>query len=94
MISDGLAKLIFPNEDPVGKHAILWKGQASLDAVVGDICERGLASSPTLPVYLPYGRYALTTGFVVHTRGTPRALIGIDSSLMKGAAAWQPIRGE
>jgi putative ABC transport system permease protein len=71
VISARLAKTIFPNEDPVGKYVSLWKGPGSMDAevigVVGDSRERGLTSDPTLTVYLPYGRNALTTEFVAHT---------------------------
>ena len=36
--------------------------------MVGDSRERGLISDPSLIVYLPYGRNALTTEFVAHTR--------------------------
>ena len=79
VISERLAKLIFPNEDAVGKHAILWKGQGGMDAevigVVGDSRERGLTADPTLTVYIPYGANALTGEFVVHTRGNPLALM-------------------
>jgi len=79
VISDRLAKLLFPNQDPVGRHVILWKGQINRDAevigVVGDSRERGLAADPTRTVYLPYGRIALTSEFVVHTWGNPLALI-------------------
>src|SRR5437870_5477407 len=79
VISERLAKLIFPDECPVGKHAILWKGQSNLDAevvgVVGDMRERGLTSGATLTVFLPYGRNALTSEIVVHTRGNPLALM-------------------
>jgi len=78
VISERLAKLIFPKEDAVGKHVVLWKGQGGMDAevvgVAGDSRERGLASEPTLTVYLPYGRNALTGEFVVYTRGNPLAL--------------------
>ena len=77
MISERLAKLIFPNEDAVGRHAVLWKGQGGLDAevvgVVGDMRERGLVNKPTLTVYLPYGRNVVPTEFVVQTRGNPQA---------------------
>ena len=63
VISERLAKRIFPNVDPVGKHVILWKGQGNMDAevvgVVGDSRERGLASNSSLTVYLPYGTNAL-----------------------------------
>jgi putative ABC transport system permease protein len=78
VISQRLAKLLFPNEDATGKQVLLWKGQSELDAevigVVGDSRERGLASDPTFTVYLPYGRNALTPEFVVHTRGNPLAI--------------------
>jgi predicted lysophospholipase L1 biosynthesis ABC-type transport system permease subunit len=79
VISERLAKLIFPKEDPAGKHVVLWKGQSDMDAevigVVGDSRERGLASAPTLTVYLPYGPNALVSEFVVHTLGNPLALV-------------------
>ena len=84
MISEQLAKLIFPNEDrpnedPVGRSVILWKGQSNSEAevigVVGDSRERGLAAGPALTVYLPYGDAALPTQFVVHTRSNPLALM-------------------
>ena len=79
VISERLAKLLFPNEDPVGQHALLWKGQSNMDAevigVVGDSRERGPASDPTLTVYLPYGANALIGEFILHTRGDPVALV-------------------
>jgi putative ABC transport system permease protein len=73
MISERLAKRIFPNEDATGKKVILWKGQGNLNGevvgVVVDSRERGLIADPTLTVYLPYGPTALTEEFVIHTRG-------------------------
>jgi predicted permease len=78
MISERLAKRIFPNENAIGKRVILWKGQSNLDAevigIVGDSRERGPAAGPSLTVYLPYGPGALTTEFVLHTRVRPLAL--------------------
>jgi putative ABC transport system permease protein len=80
VISLRLAKLLFPNDkDVVGRHVSLWKSQSNLDAevigVVGDSRERGVASEPTLTVYLPSGRNALTPEFVLHTRGNPLAVV-------------------
>jgi putative ABC transport system permease protein len=79
MLSSALAKLLFANEDPIGKHALLWKGQGGLDAevvgVVGDSLERGLDHGPALTVYLPYGRIGLPSEFVLQTRGDPMALV-------------------
>jgi putative ABC transport system permease protein len=75
MLSAALAKLLFPNEDAIGKHALLWKGQFNRDAevvgIVGDSVERGLDQGPALTVYLPYGRIAVPSEFVIETRGDP-----------------------
>jgi putative ABC transport system permease protein len=79
VISERLAKLLYPNQDPIGQHVLLWKGQSNRDAevvgVVGDMRERGLASNPTLTVYLPYGANALTGEFILQTRSNPLALM-------------------
>lgn len=95
VISQRLAKLIFPNEDPVGKHAILWKGQSSLEAevvgVIGDSRERGLASTPSLTVYLPYGANALPGEFVLHTRGNPLALVPTVRSIVSSLDSNLPV---
>jgi putative ABC transport system permease protein len=78
MFSSALARLLFPNEDPIGKHTILWKGQFNRDAevvgVVGDSLERGLDRGPALTVYLPYGRVAVPSEFVVETRDDPKTV--------------------
>jgi predicted permease len=78
VISQRLAKLLFGNEDAVSKHVALWKGQGNLDAevvgVVADSRERGPAADPTLTVYIPYGRNAPVSEFVLHTRGNPLAV--------------------
>ncbi|MEP7363488.1 MAG: ABC transporter permease [Acidobacteriota bacterium] len=79
VIGQSLAKILFPDDDAVGKSAVLWAGQSSGDAeiigVVGDVHERGLTSPPTLSVFLPGGRNALTGEVVVHTRRNPMALM-------------------
>jgi putative ABC transport system permease protein len=95
VISERLAASIFPNEDPIGKHVVLWKGQSGGDAevigVVGDMRERGLASDPTLTVYLPYGANALTGEIVIHTRGNPLALMPTVRSIVNGLDPNLPI---
>lgn len=78
IISQRLAKLLFPNDNAIGKRVALWKGQGGAEAevvgVVADSRERGPADDPTLTVYLPYGRNALTPEFVLHTSGNPLAV--------------------
>jgi predicted permease len=95
MISERLAKRILPNENPIGKHVVLWKGQSNLDAevigIVGDSRERGPASGPSLTVYLPYGSMALTTEFVVHTRIRPLALAPTIRSIVAGLDTNLPV---
>ncbi len=77
VISQRLAKLLFGKEEAVGKHVALWGNMdlvAEVIGVVADSRERGPASDPTLTVYLPYGRNALVSEFVLHTRGNPLAV--------------------
>jgi putative ABC transport system permease protein len=77
VISQRLAKLLFAKEDAIGKHVTLWSNMdfvAEVIGVVADSRERGPASDPTLTVYLPSGRNALVSEFVLHTRGNPLAV--------------------
>lgn len=87
MLSSALARLLFPNEDAIGKHTVLWKGQFNRDAevvgVVGDSVERGLDQGPALTVYLPYGRIALPSEFVIETRGDPMRAFPAVRTLIK-----------
>ncbi len=79
VISERLATLLWPDQDPVGHQALLWAGQNDLPAevigVVSDMRERGLEDDPTLAVYIPYGGASWHPSFVVHTAGDPLALV-------------------
>ena len=78
MISQRLAKRLFPNNDPIGRQVTLWKSQSNLPAeivgVVADSRERGPAAEDALIVYLPSGANALPDDFVVHTSTPPLSL--------------------
>jgi putative ABC transport system permease protein len=86
IISDRLAKVLFPNEDPIGKHVTLWKGSDNYDAeVIGAVAnsrERGLTSDPALSVYLPPGPKAVPLKFVARTGGNPHALAPVVRSIV------------
>ena len=78
VVSKRLADRLWPGETPIGKVAILWKGQGNqrgeVIGVVSDMRERGLESDPTLAVYFPAYGGALgrtTLQLVLHTRGRP-----------------------
>lgn len=97
VLSESLAKLLFPSEDAVGKQVKLWEGQSDPDmhaeviGVVADSRERGLAAKPTLTTYIPYGRNALTGEFILHTRGNPMALVPTVRSLVASADPNLPV---
>ena len=76
VISERLAKQIWPGENPVGKAATLWKGQSNDNAevigVVSDMREHRLDGDPTLSVYFPASDDQLantTLRLVMHTSG-------------------------
>lgn len=80
VVSRRVAELLWPNRDPVGRHAILWRGQdeeaAEVIGVVGDMRERGLAADPTLAVYIPYyGAARSPIHFVADADGSPAELV-------------------
>ncbi|HUR20239.1 MAG TPA: FtsX-like permease family protein, partial [Vicinamibacterales bacterium] len=77
VISQRLARQMWPGERAIGRTGILWKGQgddkAEVVGVVSDMRERGLETEPTFAVYLPaYGYLNVTTlRLVIQTRGNP-----------------------
>ncbi len=58
VISNSVAAYLWPNQDPIGRHMILWKGQGNRPAevigVVASIRDHGLDADPTRIVYMPY----------------------------------------
>jgi len=88
IISQRLAEMLWPGEDPVGRQALLWKGQgnnaAEVIGVVGNQRERGLEADPTLTVYIPsYGSGPGPIQFVVHTAGAPTTITSMLRSILK-----------
>lgn len=80
VVSQRLADLLWPGEDPVGRRIVLWKGQGDrpgeVIGVVGNMRERGLASDPTLAVYFSYYGSAFSPmQLVVHTTGSVEAAV-------------------
>ena len=59
--------------------------------MVADSHERGPKSGDTLTVYIPYGRNALTSEFVVHTRGNPLNFVGPIRSILGNLDANLPL---
>jgi putative ABC transport system permease protein len=88
IISKRLADTLWPGDDPVGRHALLWKGQSNFPAeiigVVANQRERGLEAAPTLTVYMPSnGAGPGPVQFAVHTSGNPTTLTPVLRSILK-----------
>ena len=80
IVSQRLADLLWPGQDPIGRQALLWRGQGNrkgeVIGVVGDMRERGLSQGPTLAVYLPaYGSGSDHMFFAIHTTASKEALV-------------------
>ncbi len=79
VISNAMAQLLWPDEDAVGKRALLWADSdriATIIGVVGDLRERGLEGDLRRAVYLP----AIITiwpdmGLIIHTAGDPMTVV-------------------
>jgi putative ABC transport system permease protein len=87
VLSQRLARLLFGNEDALGKRVDLWANSnfdAEVVGIVADSRERGPAAGPTLTVYLPYGRNAVVSEFVLHTRGNPLAVVHTVRAIVAG----------
>ena len=81
IISKRAADQLWPGENPIGRTAILWKGQGNrageVIGVVADMRERGLENDSTLAVYFPAGgaMSATTLQLVLHTHGRPQDVV-------------------
>jgi predicted permease len=78
IISKRAADILWPGQDPIGRTAILWRGQnqrqGEVIGVVGDMRERGLEADPTIAVYFPAYGDAMATRtlqLVMQTKGKP-----------------------
>ncbi len=79
VISESVAQMLWPDEDPIGRQVQLWSEPnqvGTVIGVVGDMRERGLEDDPRRAVYLSYtiGVWNPVT-FVVHTEGDPEAVL-------------------
>jgi predicted permease len=80
VISQRAADLLWPGQNPIGRTAILWKGQgdtrAEVIGVVGNMRERGLEADPTLAVYFPGDREPRSSlQLIVHAKTQPEDLV-------------------
>jgi putative ABC transport system permease protein len=73
IISDLLARQVFPNEEPLGKRLIMAFGSKfEIIGIVGDIRHRALESNPAAAMYMPV--YGGSMNLVVRSKGDPASL--------------------
>lgn len=93
MLSAGLARKLFPGEDPLGRRVWLGNGQLfTVVGVVGDVRQLGLADDPTPTLYLPTSWYLWPTmTLAVRAAGDPTALIAPLRDAARRVSPEQPL---
>ncbi len=90
MVSEAVADLLWPGQDPVGRHIVLWKGfgnkGAEVVGVVANTRDHGLDADPTRVVYLAnigqtYSPVQLVVDGPVTESGLRGVLAGIDPKI-------------
>jgi putative ABC transport system permease protein len=74
IISELLARQVFPNEEPLGKRLIMSFGNTAFEiiGIVGDIRHRALESNPAAAMYMP--AYEGSMNVVIRGKGDPASL--------------------
>jgi putative ABC transport system permease protein len=87
VISESVAEMLWPGEDPIGRQTLLWAEPGTIGTVigvVGDMRERGLEDDPSKAVYLSYtiGSWNPVT-FVVQAGGDPESVVPTIRGILK-----------
>jgi putative ABC transport system permease protein len=96
IVSKRVADMLWPGQNPIGRTAILWKGQSNLRGevvgVVADMRERGLEADPTVAVYFPaYGTASASLQVVLHTSGRPQDVVPAIQTTVKSVDPNLPV---
>jgi predicted permease len=96
IISDSVAQNLWPNQDPIGRQIILWKGQsnkiAEVVGVVGSIRDHGLTVDPTRTVYIAnIGQWASPVQLIIRGTSTPAAVASSLRTILAGIDPTIPV---
>lgn len=100
MVSETLARRVWPGQTPVGKRLVVDYSTAGtfpyeVVGVVGDVRFRGPRSEPLAEIYLPHAqRSYLILNVVVKTAGDPRALIPAARAAFRDIDPQKPAQGQ
>jgi putative ABC transport system permease protein len=97
VISESMAKRVFPDEDPIGKRIHITNGPTvfrEIVGIVGDVKQDGLDQDTTLQTYEPYTQktYSGMT-LVVRTAGDPTNLTAAIRNEVLNIDKEQPVSG-
>jgi putative ABC transport system permease protein len=102
IISQSVARRMFPNREPLNRHLTLTDpviqfigmkpAPMRIIGVAADIDDAHLVPQPTLTVYTPFGQGPLIAGrLFVHVRSDPYALINPIMRTIRNLSADQPV---
>jgi putative ABC transport system permease protein len=92
VISELLAREVFPNEEPLGKRLVMMMGNDPWEIVgiAGDIRHRSLGAEPFPAMYMPTYENG-GTNVVIRTQGDPTALAGAVRKEVQAIDKDQPV---
>ena len=92
IISDLLARQVFPNEEPIGKRLIMAMNNQPFEiiGIVGDIRHRALESTPSPAMYVPSNQ-APWMNIVLRMQGDPASLAGAVRNEVRALDPDQPV---
>ena len=97
VISESMAKRVFPNEDPIGKRIHVTNGPTvfrEIVGIVGDVKHYGLDQDTTLQTYEPYTQQPFSSmTLVVRTAGDPTNLTSAIRNQVLSIDKEQPVSG-
>ena len=93
IINDSLARRFWPNENPIGRHAVVGRGTpAEIVGVVGDVKNQSLSMDALPQLYLPFPQLAWgNMNLFVRTSTEPHSMISTVRSQITGIDPDQPV---
>jgi len=101
IISENIAKRLFPGQDPIHRHLMWTDGvmkfigiatdQRRIVGVVADIDDERIDPRPTFTIYHPFEQEIAGGRLFIHAKGDPYALVPIISRTVHEMAADQPV---
>ena len=96
VVSEGLARRFWPNQNPLGKHVTFTRFQAPFEivGVVADTRTRGFETNPMMQLYTPYAQWTFQgVRVALRTAGDPHRLARALSAQVSAIDRDLPVTG-